>query len=105
MRLGGKDVEIKPDTMAWRLFGKKEKVRMRFRHRLEVDPKYIDELTKHGLVFSGKAPKEPIMQVLELPDHPYFIGTQAHPCMTSQPLRPQEMFMGLVKAAMKKRGE
>jgi CTP synthase len=100
MRLGGKDVKIKPDTIAWRLFGKKEKVRMRFRHRLEVDPKYIDELTKHGLVFSGKAPKEPIMQVLELPDHPYFIGTQAHPCMTSRPLRPQEMFVGLVKAAM-----
>lgn len=100
MRLGGKDIEIKPDTIAWRLFGKKEKVRMRFRHRLEVDPKYIDELTEHGLVFSGKAPKEPIMQVLELPDHPYFIGTQAHPCMTSQPLRPQEMFVGLVKAAM-----
>ncbi len=100
MRLGGKDVEIKPDTIAWRLFGKKEKVRMRFRHRLEVDPKYIDELTKYGMVFSGKAPKEPIMQVLELPDHPYFIGTQAHPCMTSRPLRPQEMFVGLVKAAM-----
>ena len=105
MRLGGKDVEIKPDTIAWRLFGKKENVRMRFRHRLEVDPKYIDELTEHGLVFSGKAPKEPIMQILELPDHPYFIGTQAHPCMTSQPLRPQEMFVGLVKAAMAERGE
>ena len=100
MRLGGKDVEIKPDTIAWRLFGKKENVRMRFRHRLEVDPKYIDELAEHGLVFSGKAPKEPIMQVLELPDHPYFIGTQAHPCMTSRPLQPQEMFVGLVKAAM-----
>jgi len=101
MRLGGKDVELTSDTMAWRLFGRKDKVRMRFRHRLEVDPKYIDTLTKHGLVFSGKAPGEPIMQILELPTHPYFIGTQAHPCMTSRPLRPQELFIGLVAAAMK----
>ena len=99
MRLGGKDVEIKPDTLAWRLFGRHESVRMRFRHRLEVDPKYIDTLTKNGLVFSGKAPGQPIMQILELPNHPYFIGTQAHPCMTSRPLSPQPMFVGLVAAA------
>jgi len=101
MRLGGRDVEIQRDTKAWEMFGKKEKVRLRFRHRLEVDPKYIDKLTEHGLVFSGKAPGEPIMQIMELPDHPYFIGTQGHPCMTSRPLRPQEMFVGLVAAALK----
>jgi len=100
MRLGGRDVEVKRDTKAWEMFGKKEKVRLRFRHRLEVDPKYIDKLTEHGLVFSGKAPGEPIMQIMELPDHPYFVGTQGHPCMTSRPLRPQEMFVGLVAAAL-----
>jgi CTP synthase len=43
------------------------------------------------------------MQILELPSHPYFIGTQAHPCLTSRPLRPQPMFVGLVAAALKKR--
>jgi len=101
MRLGGKDVELKPDTFAWRLFGRQDIVRMRFRHRLEVDPKYIDLLEEHGLVFSGKAPGQPIMQILELPDHPFFIGTQAHPCMTSKPLVPQPMFLGLVAAARK----
>ena len=101
MRLGGKDVEIKPDTLAWNLFGQEEKVRMRFRHRLEVNPEYIDTLTKNGMVFSGVAPGQPIMQILELPDHPYFIGTQAHPCLTSRPLRPQPMFVGLVAAARK----
>ncbi|MBN2210396.1 MAG: CTP synthase [Sedimentisphaerales bacterium] len=99
MRLGGKDVAIAPGTLAWRLFGEKERVRMRFRHRLEVRPDYIDTLTEHGMVFSGKAPGEPIMQIMELPDHPYFVGTQAHPCMTSRPLRPQQMFVGLVAAA------
>jgi CTP synthase len=103
MRLGGNDVLIKPDTLAWKLFGKAEKVRMRFRHRYEVDPRYIEILEKAGLVFSGHAPNQPIMQILELPDHPFFIGTQSHPCLTSRPLRPQPVFVGLVAAAMKRR--
>jgi len=102
MRLGGRDVEVTPGTLAWEIFGKRDMVRMRFRHRLEVNPVYIDKLTKHGLVFSGRAPGEPIMQILELPEHPYFIATQAHPCMTSRPLRPQPMFVGLVAAATKR---
>jgi CTP synthase len=103
MRLGGRDVELKAGTMAWKLFGKADSVRMRFRHRYEVDPRYIEQLEKAGLVFPGKAPNQPIMQILELPDHPYFFGTQAHPCLTSRPLRPQPMFVGLVAAAMQKR--
>ncbi|MEJ2649561.1 MAG: CTP synthase [Sedimentisphaerales bacterium] len=102
MRLGGHDIELKPETLAWRLFGKKDSVRMRFRHRYEVDPKYIETLEENGLVFSGKAPNQPIMQILELPEHPYFMGTQAHPCLTSRPLRPQPMFVGLVAAALQR---
>jgi CTP synthase len=103
MRLGGFDIELKPDTFAWQLFAKSRSVRMRFRHRYEVAPRYIDSLEKGGLVFSGKAPNQPIMQILEIPSHPYFVGTQAHPCLTSRPLRPQPMFVGLVAAAMQKR--
>jgi len=103
MRLGGRDIEIKSETLAWKLFGKVDSVRMRFRHRYEVDPRYIERLEDAGLVFSGKAPNQPIMQILELPGHPYFFGTQAHPCLTSRPLKPQPMFLGLVAAAMKKR--
>jgi CTP synthase len=103
MRLGGHDIELKPDTLAWCLFAKSRTVRMRFRHRYEVAPRYIETLEKAGLVFSGKAPGQPIMQILELPSHPYFIGTQAHPCLTSRPLRPQPMFVGLVAAALQKR--
>ncbi|MEA3225812.1 MAG: CTP synthase [Planctomycetota bacterium] len=103
MRLGGRDIELKPETMAWELFGKTDSVRMRFRHRYEVDPRYIEKLEEAGLVFSGKAPNQPIMQILELPSHPYFFGTQAHPCLTSRPLKPQPMFVGLVAAAMQKK--
>jgi CTP synthase len=100
MRLGGQDIELRPETLAWRLFGKTASVRLRFRHRYEVDPRYIEMLEEAGMVFSGKAPNQPIMQILEIPSHPFFMGTQAHPCLTSRPLRPQPMFVGLVAAAM-----
>ena len=102
MRLGGKDVEVKPGTLAARLFDNARTIRLRFRHRYEVDPRYVTLLEEQGLVFSGKHPTQPIMQILELPPdvHPYFVGTQAHPELTSRPLRPQPLFMGLVKAAM-----
>ena len=102
MRLGGRDVEVKPGTFAWQLFGQQEFVRMRFRHRYEVDPRYIETLENAGLVFSGKAPDYPIVQILEIPDHPFFMGTQAHPCLTSRPLRPHPMFLGLVAAAARR---
>ncbi|MHC4086608.1 MAG: CTP synthase [Planctomycetota bacterium] len=102
MRLGGRKIELKPQTLAWKLFGKADSVRMRFRHRYEVDPRYIEVLEKAGMVFSGKAPNQPIMQILEIPSHPFFMGTQAHPCLTSRPLKPQPMFAGLVAAATQK---
>jgi CTP synthase len=101
MRLGGKDVEIRPGTLASRLFDGATSARLRFRHRYEVDPRYIARLQEHGLLFSGKHPTQPIMQILELPQdmHPYFVGTQAHPEMSSRPLRPQPFFVGLIEAA------
>jgi CTP synthase len=102
MRLGGKDVELKAGTLAARLFDNAKAIRLRFRHRYEVDPKYVGTLEQHGMIFSGKHPTQPIMQILELPEevHPYFVGTQAHPELTSRPLRPQPLFMGFCKAAM-----
>lgn len=103
MRLGGRDVEIKQDTLAWKILGKVKNTRMRFRHRYEVDPRYIERLEAGGLVFSGKAPNQPIMQILEIPSHSFFMGTQAHPCLTSRPLRPHPMFVELVSAAMNKK--
>ncbi|HZL36985.1 MAG TPA: CTP synthase, partial [Tepidisphaeraceae bacterium] len=85
MRLGGKDVDLKRGSLASRLFNNASRIRLRFRHRYEVDPRFIATLEQHGLIFSGKAPGHPIMQVLELPQdvHPYFMGTQAHPELTS----------------------
>jgi CTP synthase len=102
MRLGGQDVDLTQGSLASRLYNGAREIRLRFRHRYEVDPRYIQRLETGGLVFSGKAPHFPIMQVLELPQsvHPYFIGTQAHPELTSRPLRPDPFFLGLVRAAI-----
>jgi len=105
MRLGGFDVDIKPKTLAADLCGRSS-LRMRFRHRYEVEPEFIETLEDAGLIFSGKAPDHPIMQVLELPQdiHPFFMATQAHPELTSRPLCPQPFFVGLVRAALKHSG-
>lgn len=116
MRLGGKDVLIRPNTLAaFLLAPQRDKVdvglargrepfsvRRRFRHRYEVDPRFIETLEYHGLIFSGRHPQHPIMQVLELSPavHPYFVGAQFHPELTSRPVRPAPLFMGLIAAAI-----
>jgi CTP synthase len=101
MRLGGKDIDLKVGSLASKLFDNATRIRLRFRHRYEVDPKYVPTLQEKGMIFSGKHPIHPIMQILELPHtvHPYFLGTQAHPELTSRPLRPQPMFLGFIRAA------
>ncbi|MFQ5411239.1 MAG: CTP synthase, partial [Phycisphaerae bacterium] len=102
MRLGGRDVVIAPNSLVARLFNNAPEIRLRFRHRYEVDPRYVQQLEDVGLIFSGRAPDYPIMQVLELSEteHPFFIATQAHPELTSRPLRPDPFFLGLVRAAV-----
>lgn len=100
MRLGGYDMVIKENTLAHRLYGRTS-VRERFRHRWNCNTQYIDILEKNGLVFSGFAPKKRIMQVLELPGHPFFLATQFHPEFTSKPLDPSPVFRGFLEAAAK----
>ncbi len=102
MRLGGQIIKIKPNTLAHKLYGKNT-VLERFRHRYEINPKYVDILEKHGFVFSGESEKdEGIMQIGELPreKHNFFIGTQGHPEFTSRPLKPNPLFNGFMKACM-----
>ncbi|MFQ5489186.1 MAG: CTP synthase [Phycisphaerae bacterium] len=105
MRLGGQDVVVTPGSLFESLHEGASTVRLRFRHRYEVDPHFIERLEKAGLAFSGRAKNHPIMQVLELPTdkHPYFVATQAHPELTSRPLAPSPFFVGLLRAAMQTR--
>ena len=102
MRLGAKDIELIPGSLISCLYDNAASKRLRFRHRYEVDPKYLGILGEHGMIFSWHHPTQRIMQMLELPEsmHPYFVGTQAHPCLTSRPISPDGMFLGLVKAAL-----
>ncbi len=112
MRLGAQDVVLAPGSLAQFLYGGRSMIRERFRHRYEVDPSFIPQLESSGLVFSGRHPRQPIMQVLELPQpgtegakvtHPFFIGGQFHPELTGRPLRPQPLFMGLMAAALQQK--
>ncbi|MFA6035517.1 MAG: CTP synthase (glutamine hydrolyzing) [Candidatus Micrarchaeia archaeon] len=101
MRLGGQDVEVKEGTLAYKLYGEKS-VRERFRHRYEVNPDYVERFEAGGMVFSGRAPKSNIMQIMELPSHKFFMGTQYHPELSSRLERPHPLFVALLEAAMKK---
>ncbi|MEA2055506.1 MAG: CTP synthase [Candidatus Thermoplasmatota archaeon] len=102
MRLGVWPAVLKKGTIIHKLYGT-DNVSERHRHRYEVNPKYVERLEKCGLVFSGRSPDGILMEFMELPDHPYFVGTQAHPEFKSRPMKPSPMFDGLIKAAKKKR--
>lgn len=99
MRLGGHNVLLKKGSLAQRIYGGADAVRQRFRHRYEVNPKYVAQLEEAGICFSGRAEGEDIMQMVEIPGHPYFVGGQFHPELTSSLLHPCPLFLGLVKAA------
>ena len=100
MRLGAYDCDIKKGSIAHRLYGK-DRVSERHRHRWEVNPGYIDALEKGGLKFSGKCPGRNLMEIIELPNHPYFVGCQFHPEFKSRPEKAAPLFAGLVEAALK----
>jgi len=102
MRLGAYPAILKKGSLVHKLYGK-NKVYERHRHRYEVNPKYIETIEKGGALFSGKSPDGVLMEFMELPDHPYFVATQAHPEFKSRPMKPSPLFDGLIKAAIKKR--
>jgi CTP synthase len=101
MRLGAYPAVLKKETLVHNLYGK-NKVDERHRHRYEVNPEYVDVLEENGLVFSGRSPDGILMEFLEIPDHPYFVATQAHPEFKSRPMKPSPLFDGFIKAAKKK---
>jgi len=104
MRLGDKETHIDDGTLARELYDDDKAVE-RHRHRYEVNPDYIDELEETGLVFSGRSKSGNRMEILELPDHPFFVGTQFHPEFRSRPGDPSPPFVGLVDAAVDRREE
>ncbi|MHA1866264.1 MAG: glutamine hydrolyzing CTP synthase [Candidatus Heimdallarchaeaceae archaeon] len=100
MRLGKHEIIIRPSTLAYDIY-KKNEIGERFRHRYEVNPKYVQQLESSGLIFSGKNKKDSrIMQILELPNHKFFLATQFHPEYTSKPLAPNPIFIKFVEACL-----
>jgi len=93
MRLGAHDTEIEPGSLAHQLYGTTSCTE-RHRHRYEVNPEYIDRIEETGLVFSGRSANR--MEIVELPDHPFFLGTQFHPEFRSRPGRASPPFVGFV---------
>jgi CTP synthase len=101
MRLGAYDCELSKGSMAMEIYGGKKTISERHRHRLEVNPKYLDCFTKYNFRVSGINPQSGLIEIMELDrkNHPYFIGTQAHPEFKSKLGEVAPLFKGLVSAA------
>lgn len=100
MRLGAYKALLKDQTFTKKLYGDNSEVYERHRHRYEVNPEYHNILQEKGLVFSGISPDGKLVEFIELPNHKFFIGTQAHPEFKSSLLNPAPLFNGFVKACL-----
>jgi CTP synthase len=100
MRLGAYACEITPNTLAHRVYGRTE-ISERHRHRFEFNNEYKDEMEKAGMIFSGMNPQSGLVEIVELPNHPFFIGVQFHPEYKSTVANPHPLFKGLIEAAVK----
>lgn len=99
LRLGAYSCVLDKTSKAYELY-QQEIIQERHRHRYEVNNDFRKALTEHGMVLSGISPDGRIIEMIELKDHPWFIGTQAHPELKSRPNRPHPLFAGFIKAAL-----
>lgn len=97
MRLGRYPCNLKKGTIAASVYGT-ELIHERHRHRYEVNNELRDKLEKAGIIFSGMSPDNHLVEMIELPNHPYFVACQFHPELKSRPDTPHPLFVGLVKA-------
>jgi CTP synthase len=99
MRLGAYTCELVKGSKAHHIYGK-SKISERHRHRYEFNNKYLKQFEKAGMIASGINPDNKLVEVIELKDHPHFIGTQFHPELKSTVLAPHPLFVKFVKAAI-----
>lgn len=99
LRLGSYPCILKQDTLAHEVYGS-DRIDERHRHRYEVNNYYREDLTNHGMVLSGLSPDGRIVEMVEIPTHPWFLATQAHPEFKSRPNRPHPLFKGFIGAAL-----
>ena len=101
MRLGAYDCDLTPNTISARAYGKL-KISERHRHRYEFNNEYKEVLEEKGLVIAGVNKKNDLVEIIEIKDHPFFVGTQFHPEFKSRPLKPHPLFREFIKASIKK---
>lgn len=106
MRLGAWDCKLKEGTLVYQLYknftlsaSRFPLISERHRHRFEFNNEFLDQFMKKGLTISGTSPDGKLVEIIELKDHPFFVGTQFHPELKSRPLSPHPLFVGFVKAA------
>lgn len=104
LRLGSYPCVLNKASKACRLYGQ-ETIYERHRHRYEVNNDFRDVLAEHGMMLSGISPDGRIVEMIELPEHPWFIATQAHPELKSRPNKPHPLFKGFIEAALKHTSE
>jgi CTP synthase len=99
MRLGSYECNLTNGSRAATVYGS-TRIYERHRHRYEVNNFYREQLQANGMVISGVSPDYSLVEMIEIPSHPYFLGTQAHPEFKSRPNRPSPLFSGLIQAAV-----
>ena len=100
MRLGAYDCQLREGSRTWEAYGHQECVRERHRHRYEFNNKYIKEYEAHGMQCVGFNPESHLVEIVEIPNLKWYIGTQFHPEYSSTVLKPHPLFMSFVKACI-----
>ena len=98
MRLGSYDAKLKENSQIRNIY-KSKLISERHRHRYEINIVYKDKFEKKGMIFSGLSPDNKLPEIIELKNHPWFIGVQFHPEFKSRPLAPHPLFCSFIKAA------
>lgn len=99
MRLGGYKCVIKKDSESYKSYGKTEIIE-RHRHRYEFNDKYLDDFSKHGMIPVGVNPESNLVEIIEIPDHKWFVGVQFHPEYSSTVMSPHPLFVNFIKACI-----
>ncbi|MFO6429551.1 CTP synthase [Erythrobacter sp. W302b] len=100
MRLGAYPAKLSPNSHTSQIYGGAEVISERHRHRYEVNSAFIEPLEKQGLIFAGMSPDGLLPEIVERPDHPWFVGVQFHPELKSRPFDPHPLFAGFIAAAL-----
>ena len=102
MRLGAQPAKLMPDSKAAKAYGA-DQISERHRHRYEFNNQYRQQFAAHGMQVTGTSPDGALVEIVEISDHPWFVGVQYHPEFKSQPTRAHPLFAGFIGAALQRR--